>query len=54
MGVNATMKLSTRTWQVAGLAFDRVGRLRDTQLPTGAAGCDMTHRARSLPDVSGF
>ena len=36
MGVNATMKPSTRTWHVARLAFGRVGRLRDAQLPAGA------------------
>ena len=53
MGVNATMKPFTRSWHVAGLAFGRVGGLRDTQLPTGAARCDMANRGRSLPDVSG-
>jgi hypothetical protein len=53
MGVNATMKPASRTWHVARLAFGRVGRLRDTQLPTGTARCDMANRGQSLADVSG-
>ena len=52
MGVNATIKPSTRTWHVAGLAFGRVGGLRDTPLPTGAARRDMANRGLALPDVS--
>ena len=47
------MKPFTRTWHVAELAFGRVGGLRDTQLPTSAARCDMANRGRSFPDVSG-
>ena len=53
MGENAMMKRFTRTWHVAGLAFGRVGLLRDTPLPTGAARRDMANRGLALPDVSG-
>ena len=42
------MKPFIRTLHVAGLAFGRVGGGRDSQLPNGAARCDVADRGRSL------